>query len=143
MIEKDNDLWDKPQDYSYMWELEKEPPEDWGFDMRKLTPKQTNLPTTIWIDDTMQFRKEKFSPPIVIVSCHNHGDFDVDYIIRHIPVTISETPKILIPDELFKSKNELSAEQCDNIFKFISRNRDILLAHWNGTLEKDISELLS
>jgi len=136
MIEKD-ELWDEPQDYSYLFELEKEPPEDWGFDVRKLTPKETNLPVTIWLDDTMQYRKYKYETPLVIVSS-DCGDFDIDLIVRLIPVTISKNPKILIPDELFQAKNELSAESWNAIFEFVSNNCDLLLAHWNGTIENDL-----
>ena len=138
MIDNDNYLWDKPQDYSYLFELEKEPPEDWDFDMFKLMPKDTNLSSMIYLDDTMQFRKNKFDTPIVIVSCAEPGGFAIDDIIRLIPVSISENPQILISDELFQAKNELSKESWIEILKFISRNHDILLAHWHGTLEKSL-----
>ena len=139
-IDKDDYLWDKPQDYSYLWELDKEPPEDWGFDMFKLGSNNTNLVSTIYLDDSMQFRTNKYETPIVIVSCATQGRFWVDDIIHLIPVSISEKPQILISDELFQAKNELSKESWIEILKFISRNNDILLAHWHGTLEKALHE---
>ena len=72
--------------------------------------------------------------PVVIVS-------PPVYYPDIIPVTISETPKILMPNYLFQVKNKFSTELWNAIFEFISDNCDLLLAHWNGTLEDDLEIL--
>ena len=128
----DNCMWLEPQYYGYLFESSK-PAKDWNIDLRELTEEETGLATSIWLDNTEQFQKNKLMPIVIVAP----STWLPEWPSCLIPVSISENPKILISVDLFKAKNELKAEYWNAIFDFIYKNCDLLLAHWNGTLEND------
>ena len=52
-----------------------------------------------------------------------------------IPVSVSESPKILLKGKKLKRARAFFSEQnWDAIFSYIARNRDVIERHWTGEL---------
>ena len=48
-----------------------------------------------------------------------------------VPVSISEFPEILIPDELLQKRSDLTHDEWITVLEFISKNHEPLLKLWN------------
>jgi len=90
--------------------------------------KKTGLPVDI---RTFDFRGDGFTryhTPMVVVDGFK-GWRSWNHLV---PVSISETPKILISDELLKKRSNLTNDEWNIILEYISKNHEILLAQWNS-----------
>ena len=102
--------------------------EDYFLEMANAIKVDTGLPYDIWLDSK---GKERNIP-------HNYPRIKVDVDGNLIPVIISDNP--IIPESVgiknFKKFNEIK--------KFIIKNKDILLKHWNKELsDREILNLLT
>jgi len=109
--------------------------EDFGYDIAKVD--NVNLPTRFMVDDAAFWDNPPYHTPIIIVNGTKGITGKTWRFDDLIPITISREPKTLLPDELFQARTNMSPEEWEEIYEFVIRNYDLLLAHWYGTLERD------
>jgi hypothetical protein len=85
-----------------------------------------NLPHGIWFDEAGKGRMPGHMVPRVKIIMEDRDT---------IPVSIEEKPRILLKGvQLTKAENVLKGKEKDNMFEFISRNRKVIMQHWNGDI---------
>ena len=87
--------------------------------------------------NTFDYRDEMFpryNIPMVVVD-GSKGCFYWNYLV---PVSISNNPEILIPDELLQKRTNLTKNEWDDILEFISINHKVLYDLWFNTVDWDV-----
>jgi hypothetical protein len=126
--------------FPFMWELDKVPDdEDFGYGITTMHPSDYNIPTVMFVDDCVRDSDIVYTTPIIMVSGDKVEKSRDSHYAKFIPVTISKTPKVLIPDDLFRKKTSMSDDEWNQIFKYITLNHDVFLSHWRGTIEEDFN----
>ena len=106
-----------------------------GFRATTVTPKESGLPADI-VCNYYGMAKDIIIPwkhrkMIVEIGDANRPRFWEGLI----PVSVSETPKILLKGKKLKRARTLFSEQdWDAIFSYIARNRHVIERHWTGEL---------
>ena len=96
------------------------------FEMANYTTDMSGLPYGIWFDEVGEQRKTTHNIPRVKIMMLN-GNM--------IPVSVEEHPKILLKGvQLSKAERELKGKPKDEMFRFISKNHELILQHWHGKI---------
>ena len=59
-----------------------------------------------------------------------------------VPVSISKSPEILISDELLQKRSNLTRDEWNKMFQFISYNYDLLMLHWETKIDSEELDIL-
>jgi len=95
------------------------------FEMANYETRDSGLPFDIWFDEIKADRKGKHSSPRVKIAVD--GEL--------IPISISTDPAFLAKgSHLRRHEDALSGKDRRRMFTFISKNHDVIIAHWNGEL---------
>jgi len=96
------------------------------FEMANIVPKKSGLKADIWSDHKGVLRNKKDNDRRVKIS------YTTDYSVS---VSIEENPVILSVSSSLKKKNSGSPEweEINKAIKYVGRNYDIFLKHYNGT----------
>ena len=103
-----------------------------GLIANRIHGSKYNLPTDINIFDFRGGGFTRHHTPMVVVD----GMKGLLWWNYMVPVSISETPTILIAEELLQKRSNLSPEEWDMILGFIALNHEKLMAQWNCTLSE-------
>lgn len=102
-------------------------------EMALLRKTKTGLPVNIWIDEMGSARNVKHNIPRLKIQ----NDYNSNRTDNTLSIEISKNPKILSGTQNIKDKD------INIIYKFIKRNLDLLLKHWNEEIDTDeLKELL-
>jgi hypothetical protein len=97
------------------------------FEMAHFQPRDSGLPYGIWFDEVNEYRTDKINTPRVKIGLDN-GNLS--------PVSIEKQPRIVLKGtQLEKAENELKGKPKEEMFNFISKNREVILQHWNGNID--------
>jgi hypothetical protein len=97
------------------------------FEMAHFQSRDSGLQHSLWFDEVNQYRTNKINTPRVKIGLDN-GNL--------IPVSIEEQPGILLKGiQLAKAEDELKGKPKEEMFNFISKNREVILQHWNGEID--------
>ena len=119
------------------WKIEQED-DDFMFRLGNLSKRRTGLPVVVWIEANMGMKH--VSPRLLFsntTSSHLRPGDSTDSLI---PVSLDpEHPKILLDDAIL----HISPLELEAIKKWIVRNYQALMRHWNGEIDslEVISEL--
>lgn len=97
------------------------------FEFAAYRPSDSGLKYSIWFDEYGKEKKYKPDEPRVKISMSN---------CTLIPISVEEYPKILLNGARLKKAEKLfSKTDQKQIFAFVSRNRDVILQHWNHEID--------
>ena len=100
-------------------------------EMSSVKKKIYNLPVNIWLDDIGVERNTKHNFPRIKVQTTYADNLDIDNCLS---LSIEDSPRILagVP-------GKLKTKDLNEIKRFVSRNKDILLDYWyNKITLKDV-----
>ena len=93
----------------------------------RIYAKTSGLPVDIIMFDYGLENFPRYHTPMVAVD-GTKGSLLWNHLV---PVSISESPEILISDELLHKRSNLTHDEWNTILEYISKNHKILLAQWN------------
>lgn len=96
-------------------------------EMANLPSYKTKLPVNIWIDEIGIKRNNKHMKPMMKVQ----NDYKSRPSQNTISISIEESPIVLA------GKINLKSTDLEEVLKWVSSNRAILLKHWNGEIITD------
>jgi hypothetical protein len=97
----------------------------------RIDAKLTKLPTDLIAFDYRGNDFIRYPIPMVVVD----GEREKLLWNHLVPVSIAETPKLLISNELLQKRSNLTSDEWEKLFKFISINHALLLDQWNCQIE--------
>ena len=89
-------------------------------EMANLSPKRTNLQATIWCDNNGAKRNKKDKEPRVKISINN----------AEVSISIDKHPKVLAQTKNIKQDD---IKKIKEAMKYVSRNYDLFLKHYNSS----------